>query len=948
MRVAVAEREVGRGLAKYPSLIHLTPMAGPFDRLKSALSDRYAIERELGAGGMATVYLAQDLKHKRRVALKVLRPELAAVLGAERFLKEIEVTANLQHPNILPLYDSGTAGHGDIGVEVLYYVMPYVEGETLRDRLNAERQLPVDDTIEITKAVAAALQFAHERGVIHRDIKPENVLFQSGQAIVADFGIALAVSHAGGARITETGLSLGTPHYMSPEQASGDRTLDARSDVYSLGAMVYEMLTGEPPHDGNTAQAIIARILTSEPEPIGRTRSRVPANVDAAVQKALAKAPADRFKSVATFVDALMDPHFAFAGPAPATARAPKRGFLVGAGALGGLLVGWLAAVTLGGSPQVDSAGVTMRQVTFDGTVSFPSLSADGEWLAYLITRCPEREECRGELLIQEVDGGDPITRGTSVFADGEEHYPMWFWDLQWAPDGRSVLATAAFPDTQFNGLYLVPRVSGAPTKLAPGMITAVSYRPGTDTVDWIRFPKGLGAQEDLEWQTFDLVTREVTSRPLPFPATDLRWSPDGDWLAMVNWVGNWSAGINLVIVDRAGVVRDTARVPTPPFWPQVRWLKNGETIVIPSDDRLIKVDIDPRTGQLRGSPTELVAGMQPPGWGQYMDFDVTPDGRAIVTRYRVRNRLRTLTRQSDGRYAASWLETGTGHQDHPTVTSDGRDVAYIKEDARGLNLYVQSTAGGGARAITRTATGKRHPRWSPDGSRIAFIEVDSSDALTVVGRDGAGLRRVGQLSSVPTASPYAWAPDGRAMAFLFDGGVWWADLDGQEQRLLDVPMPITEGWGIGISPTGDSLALLSHWYAGGGGSFNQLHLVSRSDLQAGWTKVLDVWDLTWMTEAVEAATSAFVGWTQMSLQPWRDGGSLDIGYSSQTAGGELAGVRRVSLATGRARLQANLNAYCTGGLVQISATMDLSRIVCTDIDASRDVWVIENLPLRN
>jgi serine/threonine protein kinase len=243
-----------------------------------ALTSRYRVERELGAGGMATVFLAEDVKHHRHVALKVLKPELAAILGAERFLKEIEVTANLQHPNILPLYDSGEAAG------YLYYVMPYIEGESLRDRLSREKQLPVDEALRIGDAVAAALQFAHERGVVHRDIKPDNILLQAGQALVADFGIALAVSQAGGSRLTETGLSLGTPHYMSPEQATGDRAIDARSDIYALGCVLYEMLAGEPPHLGNTVQAVVAKILTEEPEPVTKRRKTVPAHVDAAVR----------------------------------------------------------------------------------------------------------------------------------------------------------------------------------------------------------------------------------------------------------------------------------------------------------------------------------------------------------------------------------------------------------------------------------------------------------------------------------------------------------------------------------------------------------------------------------------------------------------------------------------------------------------------------------------
>src|SRR5580765_2127976 len=215
-------------------------MADPLSRLSTALSDRYRIERELGQGGMATVYLAQDLKHDRRVAIKVLRPELAAVIGADRFLSEIKTTAALQHPHILPLHDSGAAD------SFLFYVMPFVEGESLRDRLNREKQLPVTDAVRIATEVAGALDYAHRHGIIHRDIKPENILLHDGSALVADFGIALAASKAGGARMTETGMSLGTPHYMSPEQAMGEREITARTDVYALGCVLYEMLIGEP------------------------------------------------------------------------------------------------------------------------------------------------------------------------------------------------------------------------------------------------------------------------------------------------------------------------------------------------------------------------------------------------------------------------------------------------------------------------------------------------------------------------------------------------------------------------------------------------------------------------------------------------------------------------------------------------------------------------------
>ncbi len=279
------------------------------DRLKTALADRYAIEREIGAGGMATVYLAEDLKHKRKVAVKVLRPELTAVLGAERFLKEIEVTANLQHPHILPLFDSGDAD------SFLYYVMPYVEGESLRDKLNRETQFGIEEAVSITTDIADALDYAHRHNVIHRDIKPENILFHDGRPMVADFGIALAVNKGGGERLTKTGLAIGTPEYMSPEQGSAERAPDGRSDTYSLGCVLYEMLAGEPPYTGSTAQAVLAKRFTDPVPSVRRLRDTVPEVVEQGVMKALAKVPADRFASAVAFAEALTKP--AVVGPSP-------------------------------------------------------------------------------------------------------------------------------------------------------------------------------------------------------------------------------------------------------------------------------------------------------------------------------------------------------------------------------------------------------------------------------------------------------------------------------------------------------------------------------------------------------------------------------------------------------------------------------------------------------
>ncbi len=336
-------------------------MPDPITRLNAALEGRYRIERELGAGGMATVYLAEDEKHKRKVALKVLKPELAAVVGAERFLAEIKTTANLQHPHILPLFDSGEAA------SYVFYVMPFVEGESLRERLDREHQLPVDEAVKITTDLAEALGYAHRHGVIHRDIKPANILLSSGRPLVADFGIALAVSSAGGDRLTETGLSMGTPYYMSPEQAAGDGHIDARSDIYSLAAMMYEMLAGEPPYTGRTALAIIGKKMVDPIPSVRRVRSSVPEAVDTAIMQALEKLPADRFRSVEQFVDAL-------------TADAPLRPSAVSKKNSGEVLsssareVPWIAVLpfrTRSADPALEDFGDDLAEIIVTGLSRF-------------------------------------------------------------------------------------------------------------------------------------------------------------------------------------------------------------------------------------------------------------------------------------------------------------------------------------------------------------------------------------------------------------------------------------------------------------------------------------------------------------------------------------------------------------------------------------------------
>jgi Tol biopolymer transport system component len=433
-------------------------------RLKAAIADRYRIERELGAGGMATVYLAADLKHDRKVAVKVLKPELAAVIGAERFVVEIKTTAALQHPHILPLFDSGNSDG------FLYYVMPYIEGETLRAKLDRETQFGVDEAVRITTQVADALDYAHRHGVIHRDIKPENILLHDGRPMVADFGIALALSAAAGGRMTETGMSLGTPHYMSPEQATADKEITGRSDIYSLASMLYEMLTGNPPHTGATAQQIIMKIIAEPVQPVTAYRKSVPANVASALARALEKLPADRFANAAEFAAALADRGFTVATAAAiAAAKGPRwrvaalAPWLVAGLALGVAAFGWLRTEprpvewrrvviwrwpapagsvgssmaispddrtivyrdTTGGTPRLwakDRDRLLPTMITGTEEPIGPIFSPDGEWIAFVSAGKVKKVSRRG---------GAAVTLSDSAFAGRPA--------LGWLDDGTIV-----------------------------------------------------------------------------------------------------------------------------------------------------------------------------------------------------------------------------------------------------------------------------------------------------------------------------------------------------------------------------------------------------------------------------------------------------------------------------------------------------------------------------
>ncbi|MCH7875182.1 MAG: serine/threonine-protein kinase, partial [Gemmatimonadetes bacterium] len=675
-------------------------MAEFFERLKAALADRYRIEREIGAGGMATVYLAHDVKHDRKVAVKVLRPELSAIIGGERFLNEIKVTANLQHPNILPLYDSGEAD------SFLYYVMPYVEGETLRTKMDREKQLSVEETVEIAKAVAAALSYAHSHGVIHRDIKPENILLESGQAVVADFGIALAVSTAGGDRLTESGLSLGTPHYMSPEQAAGDREIDSRSDLYSLGAMVYEMLTGDRPHTGNTLQAIIAKVLTEDPTPITRTRSLVPTNVDAAVQRALAKTPADRFATASQFAEALSNPAFTIPTlatpasarpPAPLWARRSLANWHVALAVAMALAVGVMA----GRAPGGDSApmpgpvarftvGVRLGDVDFGSGVA---LSPDAGQLVYV----------------------GPGERG------GSRLFRRAMGESDAAPvagtEGSLVMTPFLSPDGEMLGFYadqqlrVVPVTGGAARPLAPMSPTSGggSWGPDNQIVYEPDFGSGLMV----------VSADGGDPRPLTVPDTaagvlDHRWPhvlPGGKWVVLTIWRGT----LDLASVGIASMETGEVRELLPGS--DARYVDAGYLVYAVPEGALRAVRFDAKSGEVRGSPVTVLDSVfvGPDGAAQ---FAVSRNG-TIAFLGSLGSRVPVIVDRA-GKETLLQLDPGT--YGAPRYAPNGRAVAMGYEGDVWIYDFDLGTFG------PLTAGGGFYPLWTPDGSDILFSRTVGPD----------------------------------------------------------------------------------------------------------------------------------------------------------------------------------------------------------------------------
>ena len=628
--------------------------------LRTALEARYRIEREIGSGGMATVYLARDLKHDREVALKVLRPELGAVLGSERFLSEVRISARLDHPHILTLIDSGeSAGF-------LWYVLPFVRGESLRAKLEREKQLSLDEALDITRQIASALDYAHQKGVVHRDIKPENILLHEGEAMLADFGIALAVKEAGGNRLTETGLSLGTPQYMSPEQATGDRALDARSDVYSLGAVLYEMLAGEPPVTGPTVQAVIAKLLTERPTHLRVVRDTVPEGVDAAVAKALSKVPADRFASAAEFSRALTGSRRSGAGR---VAAAPK--WAVPAAAL--LLAPIAFAVwKLASSSSAAPVALERMMLTTSGNARWPSLSPDGRRFAYATRQCDAGGQCTQSLVVQDVGGAGAATIVTGLGG---------LWDIDWTRDGRYLVFDGSFGSARW-GAFSVPSLGGSPRHLG---CCSASMVPGTDTA-LIVAPRAAGNPR-LAVRTVTvadgIVHDSVEIVGSAAGNTYLGIMEDGRRLIAFN---NEATGLKMRYLRRDGTIMDSLLVTAAgtPFGisldPDGRYVLVG----VPRRSRLDEVDIvryGLTAGGFRGGADTVLRQLQVTD-----GVSVGDDGQMIGAAGPIEFSLWAMDRQSPTGPAMrtqTRLASGTA-QISGSISHDGSRVLVVRTILRG------------------------------------------------------------------------------------------------------------------------------------------------------------------------------------------------------------------------------------------------------------------------
>ncbi len=769
------------------------------DLLRGTIAERYHIEREIGSGGMAIVYLARDLRHHRSVAVKVLKPQLSAVLGVERFLGEIKVTANLQHPNLLPLFDSGEADGR------LFYVMPYIAGESLRARLKRETQLPIDEAIRIASAVASALDYAHRQGVIHRDLKPENILLHEGQPLVADFGIALAASHAGEARLTQTGLSLGTPSYMSPEQAVGDQQIDKRTDIYSLGAVLYEMLTGDPPHTGSSAPEIMAKVLTVKPRSVRATRPSVPAHVEAVVERALEKLPADRFSSAQEFSEELNEeadeatvsrtdagPPPSDSGSQPSVARVPRTRVLrwiaaavtlVGAFAVGG----WLMQRRTTPLPTVrfQLALAPDERVVDPGGIVIAASPA-GDRFAYLATRAGGARK----LVLR----GLSDLRGKEVPGSEEASSPFF------SPGGEWIGFISR------GQLKKVPTAGGAPVTVSE--ITGPTY--GATWMPNGQIAVSIGSQLLLV-PTGGGRARTVVSVDSARGEVAQRWPlalSDGEHVLFGSFPRAGGPGARIGV---ASIKTGATRILDVPGTCPVA-VMDGLLIYSSAAGQLLAIPFDENGLRVSGSPVavvdEIVVG---PGGGS-AKAAASRSGSLIY----LDGRPPTQIVVADTRGNFRPLIADSADFGFPRFSPDGKRVALAHPSSTRTDIWIYTFASGMLQRLTTEGTLNDRPEWMPDSRRVLFRSNRSSrdKKMAIWWQPADGSSPADVLFSAPGSdvSEGVLSPDGRTLVTRVtdsrgDRVVWSHPLTGDTTSRVLVR---SDALGPRISPDGRWLAYAS------------------------------------------------------------------------------------------------------------------------------------------
>jgi hypothetical protein len=680
-------------------------------RLAAALADRYRIERELGAGGMATVYLAEDLKHDRKVAIKVLKPELAAVLGADRFVVEIKTTAALSHPHILPLFDSGSADG------FLYYVMPFIKGETIREKLNRETQFGVDEAVRIAREVADALDYAHRNGVIHRDIKPENILLHDGRAMVMDFGIALAVSAAAGGRMTETGLSLGTPHYMSPEQATADKEISGRSDIYSLASVLFEMLAGQPPHIGGSAQQIIMKIIAEPVQPVTALRKSVPLNVSMALGKALEKLPADRFESAKTFSDALGNPGFTSTSGAGARVSAVAGKHGVPLWAFAGAILLAVGAVAVAAWKPGQPAQSSAPMVRF--TLELP----DSQNIVATIGQRPIAIAPDGsEILYFGFSNGAPVVyrRFLNELAVSQVPGVARPVALAFDPAGGDFAV-----QEEGNRITRRSRAGGTPTTIAEN-----GTRPSWSD-DVLAFARGGSI-----WRV-----SSSGGPPEQVTASDSGQGGGHSWPHMLPGgtalLYNYFREALAPSSFEVGVVRlsDGVEQKLGLRGSDPRYVSTGHILAAQPDGSVLAQPFDLKTLQLSGVPIKVLDGvLVKPGGGAL--YDVSRNGVLVYVEGNAW--VRPVITNNAGREIP--LDLPGGEYSHPRWSPSGDRVVLDRLEGGRSDIWIVGRNPGQAIRLTRDGR-SNSPAWSPDGKRIGWIFSDSAAGARIVWQnaDGSG-----------------------------------------------------------------------------------------------------------------------------------------------------------------------------------------------------------------